>query len=180
MIKKLLFLSIYILIVSCQSKSSFLEIKSNENAYLIRNKHSIGEVYKENFKFDFIEKSNPRFTPSIDEVNQAEILLKAEFNKSNGKNKRFILKNWKDYKRQYFGHFNSNDEKILNVTFFLKKDIKNQNDQFWKEQYEFYLDGGPANWIAQINMNTNRTEIISINGVAQNAFSTTNVLCFRK
>jgi hypothetical protein len=180
MIKKLLFLLIYILIVSCQSKSSFIEIKSNENAYLIRNKHSIGEVYKENFKFDFIEKSNQRFTPSIDEVNQAEILLKAELKKSNGKNKRFILKNWKDYKRQYFGYLNSNDEKILNVTFFLNEDIKNQNDQIWKEQYEFYLDGGPANWIAKINMSSRKVEVIAINGVAHNMFSTSNVLCLKK
>lgn len=168
---------IFMLIVSCQSKSSFVEIKSNENAYLIRNKHSIGEVFKENFIFDVIEKSNQRFTPSIDEVNQAEILLKAEFKKSNGKNKRFILKNWKDYKRQYFGYLNSNDEKILFVSFFLNEEVENQNDQFWRERYEFYLDGGPANWVAKMNMSSRKVEVITINGVAHNMFSTSNVLC---
>ena len=171
---------IFMLIVSCQSKSSFVEIKANENAYLIRNKHSIGEVFKENFKFDVIEKSNQRFTPSIDEVNQAEILLKAEFKKSNSKNKRFILKNWKDYKRQYFGYLNSNDEKILFVSFFLNEEVKNLNDQLWKEKHEFYLDGGPANWIAKMNMSSRKVEVIRINGVTHNMFSTLNVLCLKK
>jgi hypothetical protein len=54
------------------------------------------------------------------------------------------------------------------------------NDQFWTEQYEFYLDGGPANWIAKMNMSSTKVEIIAINGVAHNMFSTSNVYAERK
>ena len=39
---------ILILFASCKT-TPFVDIKENENAYLIRNKNSIGEVFKENF-----------------------------------------------------------------------------------------------------------------------------------
>ena len=54
-----LFLLIIALFASCKT-SLFVDIKENENAYLIRNNKSIGEVFKENFDSNEIDNSLKR------------------------------------------------------------------------------------------------------------------------
>lgn len=157
---------ILILFASCKT-TPFVDIKENENAYLIRNKNSIGEVFKENFDSNEIDKSLKRFTPTIDEINQAEIILTNNFKKENkSKDGKFISRNLNDYKRQYIGFFNSNGDKIIHISFYLDKNSKQQDDQFRKEDYKMTLDGGVSYWIAKINLKTNKLENILINGVA--------------
>lgn len=166
LIRKEIFFLILILFASCKT-TPFVEMKENENAYLIRNKNSIGEVFKENFDSNEIDKSLKRFTPTIEEINQAEIILSNNFKKENkSKDGKFISRNLNDYKRQYIGFLNSNGDKILYISFFLDKKSKKQDDQFWKEDYKMILDGGASYWIARINLKTNKLENIAINGVA--------------
>lgn len=165
-IRNAILLLIVILFSSCKS-TPFIEIKENENAYLIRNNNSIGEVFKENFETNEIDKSLKRFTPTIEEFNQAEEILKLDLKKRNkSKDKRFIFRNLKDYKRQYLGYINSNGDKMLHVSFDLDKNSKNQDDRFWKEEYKMILDGGVSYWITIINLKTNKLESFAINGVA--------------
>jgi len=160
------FLMIIILFNSCKS-TPFVEIKENENAYLMRNNNSIGEVFKENFETNEIDKSLKRYTPTIEEINQAENILKLDFKKSNkSKDGKFISRNLKDYKRQYLGYINSDGDKMLHVSFDLDKKNKKHDDRFWKEEYKMILDGGTSYWIAIINLKTNKVEKIAINGVA--------------
>lgn len=165
-IKNGIFLFIIILFVSCKT-TPFVEIKESEKAYLIRNNNSIGEVFKENFETNEIDKLLKRFTPTIEEINQAENILKLNFKKSNkSKDGRFISRNLKDYKRQYLGYINSNGDKMLHVSFDLNKNNKKQDDRSWKEEYKIILDGGVSYWIAIINLKTNKLESFAINGVA--------------
>ena len=92
-IRNAILLLIAVLFSSCKS-TPFIEIKENENAYLIRNKNSIGEVFNENFESNAIKNSLKRFTPTIAEVNQAENILKLGFKKLNkSKDGRFISRN---------------------------------------------------------------------------------------
>lgn len=166
MIKKEFIFLVFIFFTSCKT-SHFLEIKSNENAYLIRTDKSIGEVFKESFETNEIDKSLKRFTPTIEKINKAENILKLDFKKSNkSKDGRFISRKLNDYKRQYLGFINSNGDKMLYISFYLDKNSKNQNDQLWKENYKMILDGGTSYWIAIINLKTNKVEKIAINGVA--------------
>lgn len=165
-IRNAILLLIVVLFSSCRS-TPFIEIKENENAYLIRNKNSIGEVFNENFESNAIENSLKRFTPTIEEVNQAENILKLGFKKLNkSKDGRFISRNLKDYKRQYLRFINSDGDKTLNVSFYLDKNSKKQDNRFWKEDYKIILDGGVSYWIAIINLKTNKMESFAINGVA--------------
>jgi hypothetical protein len=165
-IRNAIFPLIIVLFASCKS-TPFVEIKENENAYLIRNKNSIGEVFKYNFETNEIDKSLERFTPTIEEINQAEIILRNNFKKdNNSKDGKFILLNLNDYKRQYLGFIKSNGDKMLYVSFYLNKNSKKQDDRFWKEEYKMILDGGTSYWIAKINLKTNKLENIVINGIA--------------
>jgi len=164
--KSIIIFIISFLFTSCKS-TPYVKIKENENAYLIRNNNSIGEVFNENFKTNEIDKSLKRFTPTIEEINQAENILKLDLKKRNkSKDGRFISKNLKDYKRQYLGYINSDGDKMLHVSFDLDKNSKNQDDRFWKEEYKMILDGGVSYWIAIINLKTNKLESFAINGVA--------------
>lgn len=166
-IRNAILLLIVVLFSSCKS-TLFIEIKENENAYLIRNKKSIGEVFKENFKTNEIDKSFNRFTPTIIEVNQAELILNKEFlNKIKREiDGKFIRKNLNNYKRQYLGYIDSNGDKIIFISFFLDKNIKKQDDQFWREEYRIMFDGGASFWVAEINLKTNKVKNIFVNGVA--------------
>lgn len=160
-------LLIIILFTSCKI-TPFVEIKENENAYLIRNKNSIGEVFKEIFDSNEIDKSFERFTPTIEEINVAEIILNKDFlkkikSKVDGK---FIRKNLNDYKRQYLGYIDSNGDKIIFISFFLDKNIKKQDDQSWKEDYRIMFDGGASFWVAEINLKKNKVKNIFVNGIA--------------
>jgi hypothetical protein len=165
-IRNAILLLIVVLFSSCKS-TPFIEIKENENAYLISNNNSFGEIFNENFESNAIENSLKRFTPTIEEVNQAENILKLGFKKSNkSKDGRFISRNLKDYKRQYLGYINSDGEKMLHISFYLDKNSKKQDNRFWKEEYKMILDGGTSYWIVKINLKTNKLENIAINGVA--------------
>jgi hypothetical protein len=117
--KKILIFIISFLFASCKS-TPFVKIKENENAYLIRNNNSIGEVYKDNFETNEIDKSLKRFTPTIEEINQVELILKKDFlNKIKSEIEgKFIRKNLNDYKRQYLGYIDSNGDKIVFISFF--------------------------------------------------------------
>ena len=166
MIRKGLIIFVLVFFVSCKT-TPFVEIKSHKNAYLIRTNKSIGEVFTENFETDEIDKSLERFTPTIDEINQAENILKLDFKKSNKNTEgRFISRNLNDYKRQYLGFINSTGDKMLHISFYLNKNRKNQNDELWQEGYMFIFDGGTSYWIAIINLKTKKVEKIAINGVA--------------
>jgi hypothetical protein len=166
LIRKELFFLIVVLFTSCKT-SPFVEIKENENAYLTRNKNSIGEVFKENFESNVIENSLKRFTPTIEEVNQTEYILKLDFKKPNKSNEgRFISRNLKNYKRQYLGFVNADGDKMIHVSFYLDKNSKKQDNRFWKEEYKIILDGGVSYWIAIINLKTNKLEVVAINGVS--------------
>ncbi len=165
--KAIFILIIFFLFASCKT-TPFVEIKENENACLIRNKKSIGEVFKENFDSNEIDESLKRFTPSIEEINQVEIILNKEFfrkikSEVDGK---FIRKNLNNYKRQYLGYKDSNGDKIVFISFFLDGNIKKQDDQFWKEEYRIMFDGGASFWVAEINLKTNKVKNIFVNGVA--------------
>lgn len=165
--KTILIFIISFLFASCKS-TPFVEIKENENAYLIRNNNSIGEVYKDNFETNEIDKSLIRFTPTIIEVNQAELILNKEFlNKIKREvDGKFIRKNLNNYKRQYLGYIDSKGEKIIFISFFLDKNIKKQEDQYWKEEYRIMFDGGASFWVAEINLKTSKVKNIFVNGVA--------------
>lgn len=164
-IRNALLLLMIVLFSSCKS-TPFIEIKENENAYLIRNNNSIGEVFNENFESNAIENSLKRFTPTIEEVNLAEHILRLGLKKLKSKDGRFISRNLKDYKRQYLGYINSDGDKMLHISFYLDKNSKKQDNRFWKEEYKMILDGGISYWIMKINLNTNKLENIAINGVA--------------
>lgn len=166
-IRNTIFPLIIVLFSSCKS-TPFVEIKENENAYLIRNKNSIGEVFKYNFKTNEIDKSLERFTPTIEEINQAELILNKDFlNKIKSEIEgKFIRKNLNDYKRQYLGYIDSNGDKIVFISFFLDRSIKKQDDQFWKEEYRIIFDGGASFWVAEINLKASKVKNIFVNGVA--------------
>ncbi|MBA4154338.1 hypothetical protein [Flavobacterium sp.] len=164
--KSIIIFIISFLFTSCKS-TPFVEIKENENAYLIRNNNSIGEVFNKDFESSVIENSPSRFTPSIEEINGAEnILISNLKNKNNSKDGRYIFRNLKDYKRQYLGFINSDGDKMLHVSFYLDKNSKKQDNRFWEEEYKLILDGGVSYWIAIINLKTNKLESFAINGIA--------------
>jgi hypothetical protein len=118
----------------------------------------------------------PRFTPLPEDVLAAEKLLVVGIDNSSKKNgyAAFIRKYLKKYYHQYFGYVNKENEKVIFINCFPKKDeffnekIDDQNKKTanprWQTEIVQVLDGGTSFWQIKINLNTQQAFDFGVNG----------------
>ena len=134
------------------------------------------ERYKTN-KFDVaIFPSNyldliggQRFTPTRQEVDEAERVLQTELKTLNKElinqyRTPIIHKKLKKYKRQYFGYIDQNGDKILLINCFWPKHI--DFSERWLKERIVVLDGGSYYWSVKFNLTQEELFELGVNGYA--------------
>ena len=110
-----------------------------------------------------------RFTPTRQEIDSAEYSLKTELKKLNvafinQTSSPIIHKKLNKYKRQYFGYYNLEGEKILLINcIWLRDEEYNKN---WLSNMIIVLDGGSYYWHVYFNLRKGLLFDLSINGYA--------------
>lgn len=113
-----------------------------------------------------IENQQSRFTPTPEEVETAEKLLKAQLPELNiyktnqTSNCPNIEKKIKKYTRQYFGLTNNNREKVIWINLLLLKN----NDLNASENIIRVCDGGSYFWNIKVNITTGEVFDLDVNG----------------
>ena len=111
-----------------------------------------------------------RFTPTKEEVFEAEKALKSKLKEANRNlenqfNSSIIHKNLKNHKRQYFGYINEKGEKILHINSLWSKSIK-KHHWHWLNEIIMVSDGGSHYWNIEYNLETEELENLKVNGYA--------------
>lgn len=83
-----------------------------------------------------------RFTPNESEIKEVIGLLEKYFYKHNG------IKEWKEYKTQYFGYIDNNNQKIIWANCF----CNSYNAANWKTELVFVCDWGSCFFDIKINL----------------------------
>jgi hypothetical protein len=120
-----------------------------------------------------------RFTPNLEEIKNAENILRKKIRKTNSKKINqgngcpIIHNNLNIYRRQYWGYYNEKNEKVIYVTFNkiklkliekLKGFQKDESDN-WKKERESWFDGCSNHWETKINLKTKELFEFGINGI---------------
>ncbi|MFA7687755.1 MAG: hypothetical protein WCY25_07810 [Moheibacter sp.] len=120
-------------------------------------------VFPKEYKIYGFEK---RFTPTKEEILLAEKALQTqleEINKNlpNQSSSPVIHKNLKKYKRQYFGVYDENGERILFINAFW-----GGGSEYWLDEIIIVHDGGSYYWQVEFNISENKLYNLMVNGYA--------------
>lgn len=107
-----------------------------------------------------------RFTPTKEEILLAEKAIQTQLKEINKRlvhqtSSPVIHKNLKKYKRQYFGIFGENGERILFINAFWSN-----HSEHWLDGIIQVLDGGSYYWQIEFNISENKLENLIVNGYA--------------
>lgn len=107
-----------------------------------------------------------RYSPTIQDINDAELILKKEINdmvrKKKGKIKSQTLKS---YTRQYVGYINNKGDTIIYINLYLTRNIDKNKKSKFKEELQLVLDGGDDYWQICVNLNQKQLFDLHINGI---------------
>lgn len=116
-----------------------------------------------------IDNQNERYTPTKEDIFLAEQIMKKNISCLNKelinqpKGYPRIHKKLKNYIRQYVGFLNKSNDKIIWINFIWK-------DRFTKREFSNEIinvhDGGSYYWSIQINLTTESTSNLKINGIS--------------
>jgi hypothetical protein len=131
-----------------------------------KNKKFDVAIFPSNY-FDLIP--GQRFTPTRQEIDQAEISLATDLKTLNNQlvnqfSTPIIHKKLHKYKRQYFGYTDKNGDRILLINCFWAKD-KGDKDR-WLTSRIMVLDGGSYYWNIKFNLDKKQLFDLDINGNA--------------
>lgn len=121
-------------------------------------------IFPKEYKLIGFEK---RFTPTKEEVFLAEEALhnqlkKINKNLLNQSHSPVIHKNLKKYKRQYFGVYDENGNKILLINCFWEE----RPNEYWLQSEVQVEDGGSYYWQIKFSVEENQLFDLHINGYA--------------
>ena len=166
-------------LVSCKSTFKIVE-QPTDYSTVIEKGRVTGVLFKEIGDCFLCLQDKERFTPTIDEIEKAEQILKQKLETVNrqGMNQvddcPIIHKNLKSYRRQYFGYIDSSGHKIIYATFNWDRYTlldrihgyhKDENEN-WKKEKEMILDGCSYHWEIKINLKTEELFDLGVNGIA--------------
>ena len=174
-------LMMFILIItSC--KATFQEDhKFGQTATIIKKGKIESVIFSKDADCFFCNLGVSRFTPTIQEINEAEEILKKNIKEANvpmynqGDGCPIIHKNLKNYRRQYFGFVDLEGNKVLYVNFsWAKYSISDKmkgypspnEDTSWKEVRLIVHDGCSYHWEIEINLTKQILKNLSVNGLA--------------
>ncbi len=159
---KLLFILQIVLALLLDPPSVYVKGKGY-SGYIFKKEH----FEKEHFVILFIENQQGRFTPTPEEVEVAEKMLKArlpELNKH--KINQYgtcpnIEKKLKKYTRQYVGLMNKTNEKVVWINFIMIDKRDNFNAS---EDIIHVFDGCSYYWNVKVNLTTGEVFDLDVNG----------------
>lgn len=164
-------------ILSCSSEFKVIE-KPTEYSEIIQRRKIVGAIFSENGDCFMCLQNVKRFTPNLEEIKNAENILRKNIRKTNlkkinqGNGCPIIHKNLNIYRRQYFGYFNEKNEKVIYVTFNKNKlkliekikGFQRDKSDNWKKERENCFDGCSNHWEIKINLTTKGLFEFGING----------------
>lgn len=171
-------LLICILFLSLQLKAQkikFSEKKSSKHTY-VRGAEFEGVVFSREFTFPFMPESSEadRFTPSTNEIEEAERLLAKDLKAVNhlqrgqgGSLGPVIHQNLNNFIRQYYGYLSAEGEKIIFISCLLKNNYTSNAKEIpnWQKGAVIVLNGGSNYWQVRANLKTKSLFGLAINGV---------------
>ena len=176
-------LIVFIILVLCISScSAVFEVteKPTDYSVVIENREVCGVIFSADAECFLCYIDTNRFTPTLLEIQLAEEILKNNIKEVNnpiinqGYDCPLIHKKLNHYRRQYFGYYDKNGDKILYLTFNwdrytlldrIRGYYKDESDS-WKRTREMVLDGCSYHWEIKINLNSGKLFALYINGSA--------------
>jgi hypothetical protein len=155
----------------CKGKIENLEF---QNTYLKTNRFE-GVIFSKDYDpFGLNNGSGNKFTPTISEIDSAEIILRNGIEEINSNrpnqfgNCPVIHENLGRYKRQYFGITENGDKIIFINCFWDRRNRFNKNpiDTIWKTQFRSVFDGCSYYWSIKVNLTKKFLFDFGVNGVA--------------
>ncbi len=161
---RIAFIMVFFIAVNAYAQSSekFKIIKTNEFEGAIIPKEQVPQL-----KY-FDEKREAYWTPTKQDILEAEKLSKNYLEKYNGDDKYIktsiatILSRLGQYKRQYVGLIEKNGNKTIWINYF----YDNGSFSNWDKSLVFVLDGGNSFFNIKANLNKKQCYDLRINGVA--------------
>ena len=178
--KHLTFTFFLFLLVSCSSKLKVVE-QPTQFSTVVKKGRVKGVIFKENGGCFMCLQDEKRFSPTIDDIQKAELIIKKNLRQVNEsklnqdyKHCPIIHKELKSYRRQYFGYIDNNGDKIIYATFNWDKfsvfdrlrGYHKNIYQNWREERIIVLDGCSYHWGIKINLNRKLLFELGINGSA--------------
>ncbi|ANQ51590.1 hypothetical protein MY04_4248 [Flammeovirga sp. MY04] len=152
---KLIITTIASLIYLLTSTAPGQETQTNDHIKHYKKGNINCVIFPSNYIYEyytFLNTTNQRFTPTIDEVKKAEAYLEEKFYLE------YLLK----YRRQYFGYIDKQGNKILYINCFWSENSFHHKE--WKETIVVVDDGGDHYWQIKFNLKTGGFFDLSVNG----------------
>ena len=145
-----------------------------QNTYIKTNNRE-GVIFSKDY-IGLLNNSDNKFTPTLTEIDSAEIILRKGIKKINRyrpiDNCPVIHRNLNKYKRQYFGFIDSNGDKIIyinclwdKVGFIDRVIYKEPVDTTWKIEEKMVMDGCSYYWSIKVNLNQKTLFDFGVNGL---------------
>ncbi|MBF9254391.1 hypothetical protein I2I11_13885 [Pontibacter sp. 172403-2] len=177
--KSLIYLSMWLTLMSCATSLKVVEEPTDETV-LVSNQRYRGVIFKEKADCFLCRFGENRFTPSIEDILAAEEILRLNIKEENkplvnqGEDCPIIHRNLDNYRRQYFGFINEAGERVIYINlswdkytiFDRLKGYEKQDDVSWKHQREMVLDGCSNHWEIKVNLTAKELFDLHINGSA--------------
>jgi hypothetical protein len=160
-------------------KISFSQKRSNTHTY-VKGDSFEGVVFSKDFVFPFMQEqaAEKRFTPSQEDIEDAEKLLAKKIQSVNslqvnqgGVCGPIIHENLKRFVRQYYGYINEKGDKVVYISCLLKSNYADSAKQTpnWLKGVVVVLNGGSNYWQVQANLNKSSLFGLAVNGIERSA-----------
>ncbi|HEY0666913.1 MAG TPA: hypothetical protein VGD22_01985 [Sphingobacteriaceae bacterium] len=158
-----------------QSKS-FTEKRSSMHTY-IKAETFEGVIFSKDFMLPFLADvtASKRFTPTVDDIERAEILLSKDIQGVNalklnqgGIKGPVIHENLSRFVRQYFGYFTDEGDKVVYISCLLRDNYDHTpaKSARWLDGAVVVLNGGSNYWQVQANLNKKNLFGLDVNNLA--------------
>jgi len=140
----------------------------SQESTLVKGKGYIGYAFdKEHFVFMSIDNQKERYTPTKEDIIQAEKIVKENIDsvlkKQKYCNSSINRNTLKKYKRQYVGFRTNNGDIVIWISLLKNKDI---NDIELSKDIITILDGGENYWSVFVNLTKGVLYGVRVNGIS--------------
>jgi hypothetical protein len=157
-------------------KISYTEKRSAVHTY-VKSDNYEGIIFSKDFMLPFLSdiSDNMRFTPTTEDIEQAEKLLSRDLKSVNalqlnqgGVKGPVIHDSLNRFVRQYFGYHTPEGDKVVYISCLLKDNYKSTPVQAarWMDGAVVVLNGGSNYWQIQANLNKTNLFGLDVNNLA--------------
>jgi hypothetical protein len=179
--KKILTMLLWLMLCSACNSTFLIVEKPTDYSTVVKCGKIKGVIFQENVDCFFFHNEK-RFSPTIDDIQIAEKILKEKIKIANsslpnqGGDCPIIHKHLNNYRRQYFGFINEEGDRIIYAKFEWNRcsifdrlkgyDCGEDEDDSWKTEVENAFDGCSYYWSIRINIDKNEVSGLGVHGYA--------------